>query len=447
MSFRDVLPVDLQEIVQNGLLDRVFEDALVPVFLYDNLAEIKPWGAHLGAQAIMTKSGLMPVSTTPITGADATAATYGFEQYSLKMDQYASSIDTNMAMSALALASKFAQDNKTLAINAAQSLNIVAQNALYNAYGVGTTYLTAAISTSSTSAVVADATGFAYATGSTGTVNQNTVSGALGQSTPVLVPVSASNPISVTVNGVANTVTGVSFVSGTSGPGTLTLGTAVSSIANGSAVINTSNAPVQYRPNAKASAAQLVSSDVATLSLFQNAVTRLRAQNVPTVDGAYVAHVHPASVNELFQDQNFLLAYRGRAESPAYQNFRPGDSVGTQSEFMGRFSGIDWFMNTVTPSFTNPSGVTVYRPIVSGHGSLIKGPFEAMGDLINMQNAGANVQVDMIGGVARIWRAPLDRLGQVLTSTWSWIGGYTVGTDLLTGDSAAYKRSVVLEHA
>jgi hypothetical protein len=57
--------------------------------------------------------------------------------------------------------------------------------------------------------------------------------------------------------------------------------------------------------------------------------------------------------------------------------------------------------------------------------------------------------------VARILRAPLDRLGQVLTSTWSWIGGYSVGTDLLTEGgypnsavaSALYKRACVVQHA
>jgi hypothetical protein len=42
----------------------------------------------------------------------------------------------------------------------------------------------------------------------------------------------------------------------------------------------------------------------------------------------------------------------------------------------------------------------------------------------------------------------------VLSSTWSFIGGYAVGTDFLmergvpqtTGNSAVYKRAVVIEH-
>jgi hypothetical protein len=443
MGFRDSIPASLQEIVQNGLLERTFEDALVPLFLYDRLAELKPWAAQLGAKSIMTRGGLMTAVTAPITGSDASAASYGFEQYSVQMDQFGNSIDTNMAVSAMALASKFLEDNKTLGINAAQSLNLVAQGALYGAYGEGTTYATAA-STASTTLDVADASGFLQAVANLSTTNSDPGEGLTGVATPTLVPVSGSTPLSVTVNGVANTVTGATVTTNHASD-TLTLGTAVTASAGWAVVAN--SAPVQYRPNARASAYQLTSSDIATLSLFQSAVTRLRSQNVPPVGGAYTAHVAPQTVDELFQDTNFLLAYRGRADSSAYVNLTPGDSMGDNAEFMGRFAGIDWIMNTVTPNLTNPNSVPYWRPIVAGQDSLIKAPFERMGDLVSELNAGSTVQVDMVNGVARILRAPLDRLGQVLSSTWSWIGGYTVGTDLLTGDAAAYKRAVVLEHA
>jgi hypothetical protein len=443
MSFRDALPASLQEIVQNGLLDRVFDDALVPLFLYDTLADIRPWGAQLGSQSILTRAGLMAPVTTAVTGSDASASAYGFEQYSVKMDQFGNSIDTNMAVSAQALASKFLEDNKQLGINAAQSMNLIAQLSLYGAYGEGTTYATAG-STSSTTLDVADASGFAFAP-----VTLSTTSGveaATGVAVPQLQPVSGSNPLTVTVNGVANTVTGVTITAGHASD-TLTLGTAVSAT-TGWAVVS-SIAPVQYRPNARTSASTLVAGDVATLALFESAVTRLRSQNVHPVGGAYTAHIAPQTLNELFQDANFRQVYQGRADTPAYENLTLGSGASGNSgiEFLGRFVGIDWVLNNVTPTGTNPSGVTYYRPIVCGDGCLIKAPFESMGSLVSTLNAGSTVQVDMIGGVARILRAPLDRFGQVLSSTWSWIGGYTVGTDMLTGDSAAYKRAVVVEHA
>ncbi len=439
MGFREVVPASLQEILQNGLLDRTFEDALVPAVLYDTLAEVRPWAGAVGSTGIFTKAGLMTPQTTPITGSDASAGTYGFEQYQVKMDQYGYSIDTNMLLSAMALASKFLEDNKTLAIQAAQSINLLAQSALYGAVGTGETWVTTASSTS-TALVVNNANGFANAVVDLSTSGSNPAEGLTATATPTLVPVSASNPLNVTIGGTANTVVGCDIATNT-----LTLGTAISATV-GEAVISSVASP-QVRPNARATGYNITSSDVATLANFQAAVTRLRTMNVPRIRGAYTAHVHPQTVEELFQDNNFLLAYRGRADSPAYRDFTPGDSMGQGGEFIGRFSGIDWVLNTVTPTYVNPNGVEVYQPIVCGDGCLVKAPFSEMADLISAMQAGSTVQVDMIGGVVRILRAPLDRLGQVLSSTWSWVGGYTVGTDILTGDSAVYKRAVQIEHA
>ncbi|MGH9917514.1 MAG: hypothetical protein ACRD6W_01375, partial [Nitrososphaerales archaeon] len=80
MGFREVIPASLQEILQNGLLDRTFQDALVPALLYDTLADVKPWAGAVGSTGIFTKGGLMTPQTTPITGSDASAGSYGFEQ-------------------------------------------------------------------------------------------------------------------------------------------------------------------------------------------------------------------------------------------------------------------------------------------------------------------------------------------------------------------------------
>ncbi len=443
MGFRDILPASLQEIVQNGLLDGVFEHALQPKFLYDALAEEKPWGAQLGAQAIFTRDGLIPPITTPITGNDAGVVDYGFEQYSVKMDQWGASKDTNMLLSAQALASKWLEDNNRMGVHAAQSLNLVAQQALYGAFGEGQTWVTTA-STTSTALIVADATGFVNAVADLGTTGGNASEGLPGNATPTVVPVSAATPLAITVGGVANTVTGVDTATDT-----LTLGTAISATI-GQAVVS-SVSSVMFRPNGRASANQLVSGDVATLALFLNAVTRLRSMNVDPISGAYTAHVAPQTLNELFADPNFLEAYRGRWDSPAYVDFKIGSPVGdgrdSQGEFLGRFAGIDWIMNNVTPTATNIGGVTYWRPIVCGQDVLVKAPFEDMGSLISNAMAQGVADVSIINGVVRIWRAPLDRLGQVLTTSWSWVGGYTVGTDVQTGDSAIYKRAVVLEHA
>jgi hypothetical protein len=127
-----------------------------------------------------------------------------------------------------------------------------------------------------------------------------------------------------------------------------------------------------------------------------------------------------------------------------------GSSIGGDATFLGRLAGIDWIENTVTPVVYNPAAGfqgAIYRNIVVGADALIKGPFQDQAGLLASMTSGSTVEIKELGGVVRILRAPLDRLGQVLSSTWSWIGGYTTGSDILTGDNAVYKRAVIVEHA
>lgn len=440
MGFYDVIPASLQEIVQNGLLVGAFEEGLVPSFLFNMLADERPWGSQIGSEGIFTKAGLMTPNTTPTTGNDASPSTYGVEQYRVRMDQFTGSIDTNMAVSRMALASKFLEDNNRLGIMAAQSLDLLARNAIYGAYGEGTTWATSDGSTV-TALVVHDASGFQFVVADLSTSGSNPGTGLTANATPNAVAVSGSNPLAIVIGAsTAASVTGVDLDTNT-----LTLAVA-KSWSNGDAVV-AANAPVQLRPNARLSANQLVAGDIATLALFRSGVTRLRRQVVPTIRGAYTAHVPPETINELFSDAEFQSAYRGRGDSPAYTNFTMGDTVG-DATFHGRFAGIDWFENPVAESGVNEGSLTFYRPVIAGADCLIRAPFSDMGDLVSQQKAGGVIQVEMINGVARILRAPLDRLGQVLTSTYSWIGGYSVPTDVLaaSGDPAIYKRAVVLEH-
>jgi hypothetical protein len=185
---RSTLPAAIQAIMQNGILDRTFRDALVPSFLFPAIADNEPWQGSLGDTKTFTRKGLISPTTTPLAGADiAGASTYTIEQWSVTMDQYGISVDTNMLQSAMTLASKFLADVQTLGINAGQSLNRIARNKMYAAYMGGRTWATAGASTDTTIAVQ-EVAGFT-------TVLVN------GKSRPA---VSASNPLSVTINGVAN---------------------------------------------------------------------------------------------------------------------------------------------------------------------------------------------------------------------------------------------------
>lgn len=416
---RSSLPAALQAMLQNGMLDRVFRDALVPQFLFPQIADSEPWMGGLGDKKTFTRKGLLAPVTTPVTGSDPSAATYSLEQWSVVMDQYSNSMDTNMLGSALALSNKFLSDAATLGINAGQTVNQVARNKLYTAYAGGRTWCTTAGS-SDTSIIVQSTNGF----------ENVLVNG-------VPTPVSGATPLTVSIAGTANTVVGVT--PGT--PGTLTLGTARTD-AVGDYVV-AANAPVSIRATGN-SAYDLSSSNVVTFANFRSAVARLRKMNVPTLPGGYyVAHIDADTEAELFSDADFKQALQGRVDSPIFRDLS-----------IGRFGGIDWVRNIEAPTILGGSAGTlaVHRPIVLGANALMNSPLEGTGNLI----AGTGVEdvpeirtINAAPGVdvTLLVRPPQDRLQQVISTTWSWVGDFGVPSDAGSGDAALFKRGVVIEHA
>lgn len=418
---RSTLPASIRAIMQNGILDRTFQDALIPQFLFPAIADVQPWQGALGDTKTFTRKGLLTPTTTPLAGADiAGASTYTIEQWSVVMDQYGLSVDTNMLQSAMTLASKFLADVQTLGINAGQSLNQIARNKLYKAYAGGRSWGTATAGSDTTMAV-ANVDGFT-------TVLVNGVP----------TPVSASNPLNVTIAGVANTVTGTSV---STGAGNLTLGTARADTTGD--YIVAANAPVSIRTAARNSPYDATTADVATLAMFRAAVVRLRKMNVPTIGGYYTAHIPPDTEAELFADADFKQALQGRVDSPVWRDLS-----------IGRFAGIDWVRNNEVPTVLGGSAgnVTVFRPIVVGDGALVGAPFEGIGSLL----AGTGVEdvpsIRMIDAapttqVALIVRPPSDRLQQVISTSWAYTGDFGVPSDSGTGDAALFKRAVVVDHA
>lgn len=408
----NAFPAAIQSIVQNGILERTFQESLKPQLLYRAMATRRPFQANLGEKTIFTRTGLLVPTTTPLTpGTDPNPSTYSIEQYSLMLDQYGNAMDTNMLSSSIALASKFLEDNQKIAFNAGQSLNHLAREKLYNAYLGGNTYAVGAGS-ATTSLVVGDTDGFA-----TQLVN--------GDQTAI----SASNPLSITINGAANTVTSVD-----SGTNTLTLGTAAT-WADGDSVV-AGNAPVIYRPGGKTTSQKLTSTDVVTFDNFMDAVATLRDNNVPAIGGAYVAHIDARTERQLFSDSEFRQAYQGRGDSPVYRNLS-----------LGRFGGIDWVRNTEAPTTTGQGGLTIRQPIVAGADALIEGPLQGFGELLKGTGIDRPGIVTMVNGIAMIHRPPMDRLQQVISSAWAWTGDFAAPTDALTGSSSQFKRAIVIEHA
>lgn len=425
-DIQTALPAALRATIQRGFLERLFQESMRPQFLYGAVADIAPFQGGVGDQKTMTRAGLLTPQPTAITpGADAGTGTYAIEQWTVTLDKYGIGVDTDMLASVTQLASKFTLDISRLGINAGQSVNQVARNKLYRAYAGGRTWATGA-TTSSTTLPVAETSGFGF----------TSVNG-------VLTAVSGTNPLTVTVNGVANTVTGVST---SSGAGNLTLGTAISATAGWAVVA--ANAPTVIRAGSATSPYGMSGSDTVTFAMFRSAVARLRKMNVPTVNGNYVAHIDADTEVQLFADTEFKQLYQGRADSAVYRDLS-----------IGVLAGIDFVRNTEAPTVAGGSSgtVTVHRPVVMGANALVATPLDGLADLLRGTGVEAVPNIAMINAapgvdVALIVRPPQDRFQQVVSSAWQWVGDYAVPTDLNAAvqggsDPALYKRAVVLEHA
>jgi len=425
-DIQSALPAALRATVQRGFLERLFKESMRPAFLYGAVADVEPFMGGVGDQKTMTRAGLLTPQSTPVTpGSDAGTGTYAIEQWSVTLDKYGLGVDTDMLASVVQLASKFTTDISRLGINAGQSINQVARNKLYRAYSGGRTFASSG-TTSSTTLPVNDTSGFGFVS----------VNG-------VLTAVSGSNPLTVTVNGVANTVTGVST---SSGAGNLTLGTAISATAGWTVVA--ANAPTSLRAGSASSIFGLTGSDVVTFAMFRSAVARLRKMNVPTVNGNYVAHIDADTETQLFADSEFKQLYQGRADSQTYRELS-----------LGVLGGIDFVRNTEAPTVLGGSAgtLTVHRPIVMGANALVATPLEGIADLLRGSEVEAVPNISMVNAapgvdVALIVRPPQDRFQQIVSSAWQWVGDYAVPTDLNAAvqggsDPALYKRAIVLEHA
>ncbi|CAB4136896.1 hypothetical protein UFOVP314_34 [uncultured Caudovirales phage] len=419
---RPALPAAIQAIIQDGLLEAAFEQALVPQFLYPAAAEVAPVAGNVGQRVTRTRTGLLTPKTTAITGSDPTASTISVEQYSGVLDQYGDSIDTNMLGSATAQARLFTRNVQTLAIGAGQSLNRIARDRLYSVYAGGRTWVRTADGASNTTVDVQSVDGFE-------TVIVNGVPTA----------VSGTNPLNITINGVANTVTGVDRANRR-----LTLGTATTDTA-GHAVV-AANAPVSIRPNARATARDITTGDVASLGLFHDAVARLRAMNVPTMpDGTYHAHIDSVTNRQLLNDSEFRQMFQGLGESTS--QIRQG--------LIGTVGNVTFYLNIEAPTVTGDGQTNIVRrPIVLGDEPLVNMPLENQGQLLDgtgVEDVPGISLAQAIPGVdgtevVFIVRPPQDRLQQVVSASWAWTGDFCVPTDSTTGDAAIAKRAVVIEH-
>jgi len=456
------VPSSILALNQKGLIERAFHDGLFPNLAYRAEAMPEEWPANTGTQQFQTRPGLLKPRTTAIApGTDPVGQSVNYEQWVAQLQQYADSTDTHMPTSVTASANLFLRNIKQLGLQAGQSVNRVARNAMFVAYLSGQTVAIGAILTTDTTIRVASLNGFMDVVIPGSNVAPQTVS--------------SSYPLPITIGSgaaaVTNTVVGFNpdDSDDVNGPGTLQLGAAVGAGFAVRSTVKSAYAPRVVRSAPGDSVDCMSSADSITLQQCINAVAFLRRANVqPHDDGFFHAHVSALGNAQFFADP---VLQRLNQSLPEYVVYKEG--------FLGYIAGIMFFLNNEAPEtynsgnliatansgyygdeiggeVVNGSGVNIGRMLITGKGSVYEryldesqyvteaGTLGKIGEF-NIQNNGLQVLTERI---RLIIRAPQDKLQQTVTTSWSATTCFPTPSDLTAPSGPErYKRAVICEFA
>jgi hypothetical protein len=433
-------PLALQPIIQQGFLEREFQQALRSRLGYRACADREAFAVGIGETLTKTRVGLRPTVTTPLAPANNTnfdngivvpTTPWSVEQYTITVNHYAATTDLNMVTSRVGIASQFLQNAYVNGEQAARSLDELARNALFNAYFGGNTRVVTTLGSAGPQVTVDDIRGFqnAFVNGVQQPVSSSyTLPVTVGADNYTLIGAAANGLTSTAPNGIAGVLT-------FSGNVTVSDGTAGNTV-------TATNASMIVRPSQRSNTSLIVATDTLAMSNLLDAVSRLRMNAVPEIDGSYNCYLDPVSARQLFSDPDFKQLFQGATS--ANQVFRQGMT----NDFLGLR-----FMPT-TEAFVQPhptlAGLMVRRPIICGQGALIEGDFAGMAadDVAPKDSI-----VVVVDGVAMVTREPIDRLQQIIAQSWYWMGGFCAPSDTTTTSStiptatnAAFKRAVMVEH-
>lgn len=453
------IPPSILQLVQEGLLERAFHDGLYPALQYRAEAMVEEWPANTGQNLFMSRPGLLTPQTRPLTpGTDPSPQTVTFEQWEARLCRFAGTIDTHMPTSSTANANLFLRNIHQLGLQAGQSLNRIPRNELFKSYLSGHTVTTAVAAAPDTTLQVASLNGFRDVV-----IPGTTVRPAA---------VSVATPLPISITGAAdNTVVGFTpdDPNVPDGPGEIQLGAAVGAALAARTPVLSSARPDIIRSGGGNSVDAIGAADTFTLQDAINATNRLRRFNVqPHEDGYYHAHISPDSNSQIFTDPAFQ---RLNTALPDHSYYHEG--------FIGTIAGIMFFMNTESPDalnsgnlvstgtnaqhaedigaeVRNESDIRVGRILITGRGALYEkwlpeshyvteaGVTGKLGEF-DVVNAGINILTERI---RLTLRAPLDRLQDIVSATWSISTSFPVPSDV-TSDTGPqrFKRALVIEHA
>ncbi len=136
----------MQPIIQQGFLEREFQQAMRSRIGYRACADREEFAVGIGETLTKTRAGLRPAVTTPMAASTntnldngLTPGSWNVEQFTLTLNHYAATMDLNMVTSRVGIASQFLQNAYVNGEQAARSLDDLARNALFAAYFGGNT--------------------------------------------------------------------------------------------------------------------------------------------------------------------------------------------------------------------------------------------------------------------------------------------------------------------
>lgn len=448
---------EIRAIVQENALERAFHDALFPSMLYRIDVTPELWEANTGDNRSFSAPGLLKPQMAPLKpGVDPSPQSYGYEQWTSTMQQYAGTIDTPMPTSIVAIADLFMRNAQQLGLQAAQSLNRLVRDRMYNAALSGQTVANGT-QNGVTSLKVKRLNGF--------TKTRDTVT--VGGSPVQFAPVSSTNKLAIkagaSLNQFANVIGFTADTPGDeTGPGTLTLDSAVT-VTDRDPVISADASSI-VRVGGGNSVDAIGNTDLMTLDSIRSAVARMRTMNVPAhADGRYHAHIDPIVESQLFSDTQVRELLRSLPEYYMAKDFAMGELMGVvfyrNTENPQAFTVNGGSTNTYDPSdpfggeLLNASATPIHYSLFTGADAI----FEYYNDLSKLiteagiqgktgewsiSNNGIDVFCERI---QMILRSPQNRLQDMVAASWRFMGDWPVRTDVLTGDAARYKRMVVVE--
>ncbi len=160
-------PTSLQPIIQQGFLEREFQQALRSKLGYRACADRVSVAVGIGETLTKTRAGLKPTVTTPLvpsanTNFDngLTPTTWGVEQFTISINLYAATTDLNVVTQRVGIASQFLQNAYVNGEQAARSLDELGRNVLFGAYLGGNTRVRVTLSAAAATISVDDVRGF-----------------------------------------------------------------------------------------------------------------------------------------------------------------------------------------------------------------------------------------------------------------------------------------------